>query len=139
MTTKPATKQAAITSPDLGQERLAQLKRLMPDLFDGEGNLDEAALRALAAPEGASSPERFRFEWAGKQQSKRQAFTPSKATLVADSARSVKFDTTQNLIIEGDNLEVLKLLQTTITKTPMCFIQMTIVRVRKPIGSATVR
>lgn len=118
--TKPATKSAAITSPDLGQERLAQLKRLMPDLFDGEGNLDEAALRAITAPEGISSPERFRFEWAGKQQSKRQAFTPSKATLVADLDRSVEFDSTQNLIIEGDNLEVLKLLQTTYFERVKC-------------------
>src|SRR5438046_675237 len=100
-----------IASPNLQEERLAQLKRLMPDLFDGEGNLDDAALRVLANPDGHVPTERFRFEWAGKQQSKRQAFAPSKATLTADPARSVDFDATQNLIIEGDNLEALKLLQ----------------------------
>lgn len=114
------TQQAAITSPDLQAERLNQLKRLMPDLFDGEGNLDEAALRGVVNPDGVPTTERFRFEWAGKQQSKRAAFTPSKATLIADPTRSVDFDGTQNLIIEGDNLEVLKLLQTSYNERVKC-------------------
>jgi adenine-specific DNA-methyltransferase len=114
------TQQAAITSPDLQAERLNQLKRLMPDLFDGEGNLDEAALRGVVNPDAVPTTERFRFEWAGKQQSKRAAFTPSKATLIADPARSVDFDSTQNLIIEGDNLEVLKLLQTSYNERVKC-------------------
>lgn len=114
------TKNAAITSPDLHAERLSQLKRLMPDLFDGEGNLDEAALRGLVNPDAVPTTERFRFEWAGKQQSKKAAFTPSKATLIADPARSVEFDNTQNLIIEGDNLEVLKLLQTSYFERVKC-------------------
>ena len=100
-------KNAAITSPDLQEQRVQELKRLFPDMFDGEGKLDEAALRALMQAHGASGTGRFRFEWAGKHESKRRAFIPSRATLIADEERSVDFDTTQNLIIEGDNLEVL--------------------------------
>ncbi|NET71478.1 MAG: site-specific DNA-methyltransferase [Sphaerospermopsis sp. SIO1G2] len=118
--TDTAPNTAAITSPDMQEQRVQELKRLFPDLFDGEGKLDESALRALMQTHGASGAERFRFEWAGKQESKRRAFTPSRATLVADTERSVDFDTTQNLIIEGDNLEVLKLLQTTYFEQVKC-------------------
>jgi adenine-specific DNA-methyltransferase len=116
----PEPKKIAITSPDLREGRLAELRRLFPDLFDGEGKMDDNAVRALASPDGQTGSERFRFEWAGKQQSKRLAFTPSKATLIADPARSVDFDKTRNLIIEGENLEVLKLLQTTYFERVKC-------------------
>ena len=117
---KPESQRAAITTPDLRQDRLDMLKRLFPDLFDGEGHLDEKALRSLVSTDDGGAPERFRFEWAGKLQSKRIAFTPSRATLVAAPARSVDFDKTQNLILEGDNLEVLKLLQTTYFERVKC-------------------
>lgn len=116
--------QIALTSPDGREARLAELRLLFPDLFDGEGVLDEKALRQLVFEEVGHVTERFRFEWAGKAQAKRFAFAPSKATLVYNPARSVNADgtpcnagemlqdnTSQNLIIEGDNLEVLKLLQ----------------------------
>ena len=112
--------QIALTSPDGKEARLAELRRLFPDLFDGEGALDEKALRQLVSDEAGHITERFRFEWAGKAQSKRFAFAPSKATLVYDPERSVNADgsasksgeslqenTSQNLIVEGDNLEVL--------------------------------
>lgn len=114
------TKKINTTSIDLQVERLAELRRLMPDLFDGEGQLDEKALRQVVQPDSLEGIERFRFEWVGKQDSKRHAFTPSKATLVADKDRSVNFDETQNLIIEGDNLEVLKLLQATYFEKVKC-------------------
>ncbi len=117
---KKEPESVALTSPDQREARLGELKRLFPDMFDGEGNLDEKALRDLAAPDGISTTERFRFEWAGKLQSKRKAFTPSRATLVADPERSVDFDNTQNMIIEGDNLETLKLLQTTYFERVKC-------------------
>jgi adenine-specific DNA-methyltransferase len=117
----PEPKQMALTTPDIRQERMEHLKRLMPDLFDGEGKLDEHALKALIDPEGnAPHTERFRFEWAGKHQSKQLAFTPSRGALVADKARSINFDTTENLILEGDNLEVLKLLQTSYFEQVKC-------------------
>lgn len=125
--------QIALTSPDGREARLAELRRLFPDLFDGEGVLDEKALRQLISEEVGHVTERFRFEWAGKAQSKRFAFAPSKATLVYDPARSVNADgtpskagealqdnTSQNLIIEGDNLEALKLLFASYQESVKC-------------------
>ncbi len=116
----------AKASQNMRTERIEQLKSLFPDLFDGEGHLDEKALRALISDEAGSAAERFSFEWAGKQKSKRLAFTPSRATLAYDPTRSLNSDgtenkageapeenTSENLIIEGDNLEALKLLQAT--------------------------
>jgi adenine-specific DNA-methyltransferase len=125
--------QIALTSPDGKEARLAELRRLFPDLFDGEGALDEKALRQLVSDEAGHIRERFRFEWAGKAQSKRFAFAPSKATLVYDPERSVNADgtaskpgeslqdnTSQNLLIEGDNLEVLKQLQASYFEKVKC-------------------
>ena len=108
------------TSPDLNAERLAEVRRSLPDLFDDEGNLDELTLSQLFKSNPSTETQRFRFEWAGKQESKKLAFSPSLATLVADKKRSIGFDDTQNLIIEGDNLEVLKLLQATYFEQIKC-------------------
>ncbi len=119
MTQKKANKINTI-SPDMNAERLAEFRRLFPDLFDGEGQLDEQALRQIVQPDQSTGIERFCFDWVGKQDSKRHAFTPSKGTLVADEKRSVNFDKTENLIIEGDNLEVLKLMQATYFEQVKC-------------------
>ena len=125
--------QIAITSPDGREARLEELRRLFPDLFDGEGSLDEKALRPLVADEEGHVTERFRFEWAGKAQSKRFAFAPSKATLIYDPERSVNADgtrnkagetladnTSRNLLIEADNLEALKQLQASYFEQVKC-------------------
>jgi adenine-specific DNA-methyltransferase len=98
-------------TPNLIDERIQSLKILMPDLFDGDGNLDETALRDLTLKYNGDKVEKFEFKWAGKQASKRVGFEPSRATLTANIETSKDFDTTKNLLIEGDNLEVLKLLQ----------------------------
>ena len=58
--------QIALTSPDGKEARLAELRRLFPDLFDGEGALDEKALRQLVSDEAGHIRERFRFEWREK-------------------------------------------------------------------------
>ena len=71
MTNKSDINQVPLTSPDERAARIATLRQLFPDLFDGEGVLDEKALRELLADDPANVAERFRFEWAGKQQSKR--------------------------------------------------------------------
>jgi adenine-specific DNA-methyltransferase len=113
------------TTPDLLSERISKLKELMPDLFDGDGNLDEIALRDLATKYSIPKPEKFKFDWNGKQGSKSLAFQPSGATLTENNQKSKKipllrggtvsdgvdFVNSKNLLIEGDNLEVLKLLQ----------------------------
>ena len=109
--TEDPTRKVNITSPNLNKERLSELYRLMPDLFDGEGQLSEARIREFFPSDQIGVTEKFRFEWVGKQESKKRAFTPSQGTLVMDMERSVDFKNTKNLVIEGDNLEVLKLLQ----------------------------
>ena len=92
-------------------ERLAELKRLFPDLFTNEGRLNPDELRQLVEPNEVHETERYEFKWYGKAASKREAFTPTTATLVYDEARSVNPDKADgNMIIEGENLETLKLL-----------------------------
>ena len=99
------------TTPDGQAERLAVLKRLFPDLFTNEGRLNPYELKQLVEPNEVHEAERYEFKWYGKAASKREAFTPTTATLVYDESRSVnpaKAD--GNMIIEGENLETLKLL-----------------------------
>ena len=99
------------TTPDLRAERLAELKQAFPDLFTNEGRLNDDELRRLVDPDGAHETERYEFRWHGKSRSKREAFTPSTATLVYDPDRSVNPDKADgNMIIEAENLEALKLL-----------------------------
>lgn len=101
----------AVSSPDINAERLAALKRLFPDLFSNEGRLNVDELKKVVDPALVTESERYDFRWYGKTASKREAFTPSRAALVYDSARSVNPDKAGgNIIIEGENLEVLKLL-----------------------------
>ncbi len=99
------------TSPDTRQEILDGIRAIYPALIKEDGSLSEKELKALVEGYNKTESERYEFKWAGKTASKRFAFTPSKARLVPDTKRSVDFDTTKNLIIEGENLEVLKLLQ----------------------------
>ena len=102
---------AGVSSPDLNAERLAALKRLLPDIFSNEGKLNVDELKKLVDPSLVSETERYDFRWYGKTNSKREAFTPSRASLVYDKTRSVNPEKAGgNMIIEGENLEVLKLL-----------------------------
>ncbi len=97
-------------TPDLLTERLIRLKSDFPDLFTAEWSLDLASLQSLTS-ETPDHREHYRFEWAGKHESKRLAFTPSTARLQYDESRSIHPDQAKgNMIIEWDNLEVLKLL-----------------------------
>lgn len=99
------------TTLDGREERLAELKRLFPDLFTNEGRLNPDELKQLVEPNVVHETERYEFKWYGKAASKREAFTPTTATLVYDEERSVQPDKADgNMIIEGENLEVLKLL-----------------------------
>lgn len=98
-------------SEDLYKEKIEQLKKIYPALFSDEGNLNEEELRAFLKQFASTSEGKYEFNWAGKMSAKRNAFTTSRAMLKPDKDRSIDFDNTENLIIEGDNLEVLKLLQ----------------------------
>src|SRR5947209_4012492 len=96
-------------SPDLLTEQVEQLKRIFPQVFS-EGKIDFTKLRATLGDAVDTQPERYSFTWAGKRESIQLLQTPSAATLVPAKEESINFDDTQNLFIEGDNLEVLKLL-----------------------------
>lgn len=97
-------------SNDWNNERLQTLKQLYPDWFTSEGSLNIDEVKKAVNPDSVNETERYEFRWFGKSQAKRNAFTPSNATLVYDEDRSVNPDSSENLIIEGENLEVLKLL-----------------------------
>jgi adenine-specific DNA-methyltransferase len=102
----------ATTSADFLAEQIARLKELFPEAFT-EGKVDWDKLRATlgdAALLTDDGPERYTFTWAGKRDAIRLLQTPTRATLVPCREESVNFDQTQHLFIEGDNLEVLKLL-----------------------------
>ena len=97
-------------SAELVAENTAQLKALFPDAFT-EGKIDFDALRQLLGDNIDDGEEKYGLNWHGKRRARRLALTPSTGTLRPCPEESVDWDTTQNLMIEGDNLEVLKLLQ----------------------------
>jgi adenine-specific DNA-methyltransferase len=109
MAKKAARPRVAQESADVTAERLAALRELIPEAFS-EGGLDLEQLRAALGATSDDRPERYSFTWAGKRDAVRLLQVPSRATLIPCSEESVNWDTTQNLFIEGDNLEVLKLL-----------------------------
>ena len=102
-------------STELVAENLAVLKELFPELItegaDGVAvNID--VLKALVGDKTVSdADEKYGLNWHGKRRARQLALTPSTGTLRPCPEDSVDWDTTQNLMIEGDNLEVLKLLQ----------------------------
>lgn len=96
-------------TPSITGEQLAGLRELMPQTFT-EGKVDFDKLRASLGDFAEERPERYSFTWAGKRDAIRILQTPSRATLTPARKESVDFDKTQNIFIEGDNLEVLKLL-----------------------------
>jgi adenine-specific DNA-methyltransferase len=100
-----------LASPNLAEEAKAALRDLFPQAFDEQGQLDFARLRELLAEFAEGDKSRYGLSWAGKQDAKRALLSQSVGTLAPMRGESVEFDETENLIIEGDNLEVLKLLQ----------------------------
>ena len=97
-------------SADVVEENLDKLKALFPEAFT-EGKIDFDTLRQLLGDAVEEGQERYGLNWHGKRKARQLALTPSAATLRPAPEESEDWDTTQNLVIEGDNLEVLKLLQ----------------------------
>lgn len=102
-------------STDLMAGNIEKLKALFPELIT-EGlngvavNVD--VLKVLVGDQTATdAEEKFGLNWHGKRKARKLALTPSAGTLRPSPGQSVDWDTTKNLMIEGDNLEVLKLLQ----------------------------
>ena len=92
------------------KERLETLRLLMPEVFD-EGHIDWEKLKAALGENVNFANERYVLNWAGKSEAFRVMQQPSTATLVPCREESVDFDNTQNVFIEGENMEVLKGLQ----------------------------
>jgi adenine-specific DNA-methyltransferase len=102
-------------SADLMADNLAKLKALFPELITEGPNgvaVNVDVLKTLVGDQTATdSEEKYGLNWHGKRRARQLALTPSTGTLRPCPDESVDWDTTQNLMIEGDNLEVLKLLQ----------------------------
>lgn len=99
-------------SLDMVSENIEKLKDLFPDAFT-EGGVHFDTLRQLLGDAAVldEGEEKYGLNWHGKKKARQIALTPSTGTLLPCPNESVDWDTTQNLFIEGDNLEVLKLLQ----------------------------
>ncbi len=95
---------------DLIQQNIAELKKLFPEAIT-EGKIDFDRLRLLLGDEVDTGKEKYEFTWPGKSDCIRLSQQQSTGTLRPDKESSKDWDTTQNLYIEGDNLEVLRLLQ----------------------------
>lgn len=97
-------------SADIVAGNIEALKALFPDACT-EGKIDFEVLKGLLGGAVDERDEKYGLNWHGKRRARQIALTPSTGTLLPCPEESVDWDTTQNLMIEGDNLEVLKLLQ----------------------------
>ena len=99
-------------TPDLAAENIEQLRQIFPDVFE-EGKIDFDKLKQVLGEYVDDEKERYNFTWNGKSKALRLAQTPTTGTLrpCPEERESKNWNNTQNLYIEGDNLEVLKLLQ----------------------------
>ena len=102
-------------SADLVAQHIEQLSQLFPEVIK-EGKVDFVALQELLGNCVDTPEERFQLNWAGKTQARREAQKRSTGTLRPCPEESVDWNSTENLFIEGDNLEVLKLLQKSYNK-----------------------
>jgi len=105
----PETKSANVLS-----DNIEQLRALFPEAFT-EGKVDFEVLGQILSGTMDERDEKYGLNWYGKRKARQLALIPSTGTLRPCPEDSVGWDTTQNLVIEGDNLEVLKLLQKSYT------------------------
>lgn len=99
-----------IASLDMIADRTEKLKQLFPEVFR-EGKVDFDHLKEVLGELVDNRKERYVLTWAGKSEAIQNIQVPSVGTLLPVPEQSIHFDTSENAIIEGDNLEVLKLLQ----------------------------
>jgi len=104
-------KKQELTSMNITEEQLQKLKQLFPEAFSEGLKVDWEKLKLTLGEAIDAGKERYGINWPGKSECFKTIQQPSIATLIPARYESVDFDTTENLFIEGDNLEVLKLLQ----------------------------
>lgn len=97
-------------SPEFRTQLAKQLEELVPEVV-ADGKVDVAKLKELLQEDAGDTNERFGLFWPGKKRAMRAAQEPTTATLKPAKELSKDWDTTENIFIEGDNLEVLKVLQ----------------------------
>src|ERR1700758_851066 len=100
-----------LTTVDIAGEKQAELLRLFPETRTEGGKIDFDRLRLALGESVDPGKERYGMNWPGKADCFKAIQRPSVGTLLPCREESVNFDTTENVIIEGDNLEVLKLMQ----------------------------
>src|SRR5579883_1081687 len=106
---RPAVDRVEESATGFRDDLLARVRFLVPEAFT-EGQFDIEKLREAVGDAVSKRTERFTFSWAGKRDAVALLQSPTRATLVPVSDESVEFDTAQHVLIEGDNLEALKLL-----------------------------
>ena len=116
-------KKLKMQTPDICEENIKKLKELFPQIVS-EDKIDFDILKQLLSNSIVEADdERYRLDWVGKKRSLLKANTPINKTLRPCVEESVDFENTKNLYIEGDNFEVLKLLQESyLNKIKMIYI-----------------
>ncbi|RMA31521.1 site-specific DNA-methyltransferase [Klebsiella pneumoniae] len=99
-----------LQSMNITEDNISKLNSLFPEAFN-ENGIDFDVLKQLLGENVDDKEERYGLNWHGKRQARQLALTPSRGTLRPCKDESVNWDNTKNVMIEGDNLEVLKLLQ----------------------------
>jgi adenine-specific DNA-methyltransferase len=97
-------------SLSITEDKLAQLKQLFPEVF-AEDKVDFDKLKLILGEETLAKEERYELNWAGKYDSFKEIQKQTTATLIPDPENSIDFDTSENIFIEGENLEALRVLQ----------------------------
>lgn len=113
--------EVALQTADIAAENAAKLAELFPDIvtevLDEDGNvrhsIDVEALKAHVGDIAEDKRERYQFTWPGKQKARAEAIRPISKTMCPAPEESVNWDSTENLYIEGDNLDALKILRET--------------------------
>lgn len=97
-------------SLNLTEERIEQLKQIFPEVFS-EGKVDFARLKDILGEHVVFPNEHYELSWAGKAEARKEIQKQTTNTLIADKEGSIDFENAQNIFIEGENLEVLRILQ----------------------------
>lgn len=100
-----------MTSYKIPEEKREEILRLFPEVRTEGGKIDFERLKLVLGETIDNGKERYGMNWPGKADCFKTIQAPSMGTLLPCPEESVNFDTSENMIIEGDNLEVLKLLQ----------------------------
>jgi adenine-specific DNA-methyltransferase len=99
-----------LESGNILEENISKLRQIFPNVFS-EGKIDFDKLKETLGNFTNSSSEKYSFSWAGRIDSIKNIQTPTHGTLIRQKDESINFEDTENIFIEGENLEVLKLLQ----------------------------